>query len=227
MQQPGGKKVILNSFIMSGTKPADLRLKWPGTDKMQWLERNVLCLEHQDCMENLFKKIGCLEQQQRSDKPKRDRNTYLQMLVKSFLLQNEQKTMSLEELVSVWSILREPKEICEALPQDKGAQDWAKRYPDAITQNEDLLQTLMLLIDRNEISVSKDLQVNLLENTITSEDAVMDAYYATTAIAEIRRCVSSIPERPFNRWLQVFTIFQTTHSDFITSAKSGKFDYAA
>lgn len=227
MQQPGGKKIILNSFIMSGTKPADLRLKWPGTDKMQWLERNVLCLEHQDCMENLFKKIGCLESLRRSSIHKTSRNTYLQNLVASFLQLHEQRTMSLEELVSVWSILREPKEIGEALPQDAGAQDWAMQYPDAIRANEDLLQTLMHMIERHQISISKDLQVTLLENTATFEEAVMDAYYAMTAIAEIRQSAPSVPERAANRWLQVFGGFQANHADFMASAKAGEYAYAA
>ncbi|MBQ4479570.1 MAG: DEAD/DEAH box helicase family protein [Victivallales bacterium] len=227
MPQPGGKKVILNSFIMSGTKPADLRLKWPGTDKDKWLERNVLCLEHQDCMENMFKKIGCMDSHQRSTTAKSSRNTYLQTLITSFLLQNERKTMSLEQLVSGWSILREPKDIGKALSSDVGAQEWTKAYPDAIAPNEELLQTLMHMIDRHEISVSKDLQVTLIEDVGVSEDAVMDAYYANAAILEIRRSAPSMPERPINRWLNTFAVFQEKHSSFINSAQAGEYAHAA
>ena len=52
-----GKQIILNSFIMSGTRPTILEMWWPGTDKNKWLERNVLCLDHEDCIENMFHKI--------------------------------------------------------------------------------------------------------------------------------------------------------------------------
>ena len=227
MQVPCGKRVILNSFIMSGTKPADLRLKWPGTDKGQWLDRNVLCLEHQDCIENMFKKIGCLEKRQRSDIPKQSRNLYLQTLVTSFLVQNERKTMSLEELVSGWSILHDPKEIGEALPNDADAQDWVAKYHDTISENEDLLQTLMYMIDRHEISVSKDLQISLLADIGVSEDSMLDAFYATTAIAEIRQSAPSLPQRTINRWMNVFDAFLNAHSDFIKSAKAGEYTHAA
>lgn len=136
--------------------------------------------------------------------------------------------MSLEEFVSVWSILREPKEIGEILPQDAGAQDWLRNYPDAVKGNEDLLQTLMHMIERHEISVSKDLQVTLLENTDTLEDASMDAHDAMMAIAEIRRAAPGISDdRSANRWLQVFSDFRSQYAYFIASAETGEYDYAA
>lgn len=164
----------------------------------------------------------------RSNIPKRSRNNYLQNLVASCLKVHEQKSMSLEELVSVWSILREPKEIGEILTQDAGAQDWLWNYPDAVKKNEDLLQTLMHMIERHEIIVSKDLQVTLLENTDILEDASMDAHYAMTAIAEIRRAALGMSDdRSANRWLQFFSDFREQHADFIASAESGEYDYAA
>ena len=135
--------------------------------------------------------------------------------------------MSLEQLVSGWSILRKPKDIGEALSSDASAQEWTTAYPDAIAPNEELLQTLMHMIDRHEISVSNDLQVKLIEDVGVSEDAVMDAYYANAAILEIRRSAPSMPERPINRWLNVFAVFQETHSSFINSAKAGEYAHVA
>lgn len=54
---PDGKCIILNSFIMSGTAPGELRNRWLGTDKEDWTARNVMCLAHPDCVETMFKKI--------------------------------------------------------------------------------------------------------------------------------------------------------------------------
>ena len=103
-----------------------------------------------------------------------------------------------------------------------------RNYPDAVKEHEDLLQTLMHMIERHEISVSKDLQVTLLENTDILEDASMDAHYAMTAIAEIRRAAPGMSDdRSANRWLQFFSDFRSQHADFIASAESGEYDYVA
>lgn len=124
----------------------------------------------------------------RSTKPKRSRNTYLQVLIAACLQQDAQKTMSIEELASVWSILREPQDIVKALSDDAGAQEWSEAYPDAIKPNENLFHILGHMIDRREISVSNSGQVTLIEEDIhVYDDAVMDAHYAHAAIRAIKR----------------------------------------
>jgi len=221
----GDPNVVLNSFILSWTKYAEL--PWRSHQKKEELEhRHVLFMKDDD---NYMDKMFHLLQTKpvRSDKRKKSRNNYLQTLVKAFLTQSHNKTMSLEELVSGWSILREPRAIGEALSNDTGAQEWVQNFPDTIAENEDLLQTLMDMIGRNEISVSKDLQVTLLHDEGIPDYAIMDANYAVAAITEIRRSAPSMPERPLNRWLNVFAVFQKKHSSFINSAKAGEYTHAA
>jgi hypothetical protein len=50
------KKIVLNSFIMSGTKSEDLRLEWKK-DKSERNSRNVYCLNEEDCIEGMIQKI--------------------------------------------------------------------------------------------------------------------------------------------------------------------------
>jgi len=58
MIPPEGKEIILNSFIMSGTSPAMLKSWWPQTSgKDEWLTRHILCLDHADCVENMFRML--------------------------------------------------------------------------------------------------------------------------------------------------------------------------
>ena len=58
MIPPEGKEIVLNSFIMSGTSSAILKLWWPQTSgKDEWLTRHVLCLDQSDCIEDMFKEI--------------------------------------------------------------------------------------------------------------------------------------------------------------------------
>lgn len=123
----------------------------------------------------------------RSTTPKRSRNTYLQVLIAACLQQDAQKTMSIEELASVWSILREPQDIGKALSDDAGAQEWTEAYPDAIKPNENLFRVLGHMIDRREISVSNSGQVTLIEDIYVYDDAVIDAHYAYAAIRAIKR----------------------------------------
>lgn len=123
----------------------------------------------------------------RSTTPKRSRNTYLQVLIAACLQQDAQKTMSIEELASVWSILREPQDIGKALSSDASAQEWTTAYPDAIKPNENLFHVLGHMIDRREISVSNSGQVTLIEDIYVYDDAVMDAHYAHAAIRAIKR----------------------------------------
>lgn len=50
------KRIVLNSFIMSGTKSVDLRQWWNMT-KRDCEDRNVLCLDNDDCIDVMFGKI--------------------------------------------------------------------------------------------------------------------------------------------------------------------------
>lgn len=50
------KRIVLNSFIMSGTKSVDLRQWWNMT-KHELEAKNVLCLDNNDCIDVLFEKI--------------------------------------------------------------------------------------------------------------------------------------------------------------------------
>ena len=50
------KRIILNSFIMSGTKSAELRQWWNMT-RLEREDKNVLCLDNDDCIDVMFKKI--------------------------------------------------------------------------------------------------------------------------------------------------------------------------
>ena len=50
------KRIVLNSFIMSGTKSADLR-QWWNMSKLEREAKNVLCLDNDDCIDVMFSKI--------------------------------------------------------------------------------------------------------------------------------------------------------------------------
>ena len=50
------KRIILNSFIMSGTKSVDLKQWWNMT-KVEREAKNVLCLDNDDCIDVMLKKI--------------------------------------------------------------------------------------------------------------------------------------------------------------------------
>ena len=50
------KRIVLNSFIMSGTKSADLR-QWWNMSKLEREAKNVLCLDNDDCIDVMFRKI--------------------------------------------------------------------------------------------------------------------------------------------------------------------------
>jgi hypothetical protein len=57
LQPPDGeKKIILNSFILSGTKPAIIEHWWEKT-KQEMEAMNVFCLDNSDCIEVMMKKI--------------------------------------------------------------------------------------------------------------------------------------------------------------------------
>lgn len=50
------KTIVLNSFIMSGTKSADLK-SWWGMSKPERETKNVLCLDNEDCIDVMISKI--------------------------------------------------------------------------------------------------------------------------------------------------------------------------
>jgi hypothetical protein len=50
------KKIVLNSFIMSGTGSEDLR-QWWGKNKPERRAKNVFCLDENDCVEGMMRKI--------------------------------------------------------------------------------------------------------------------------------------------------------------------------
>ena len=50
------KRIILNSFIMSGTPSEDLRHLW-GKSKQERHDKNVYCLDEYDCIESMIDKI--------------------------------------------------------------------------------------------------------------------------------------------------------------------------
>jgi len=52
----GGKKIVLNSFILSGTRPEDLR-QWWGKSQPERRAKNVFCLDESDCIEGMIAKI--------------------------------------------------------------------------------------------------------------------------------------------------------------------------
>jgi hypothetical protein len=52
----GDKDIILNSFIITGTGYAELKNSWK-IEKEEMTGMHILCLEHQDCIRNMFKKI--------------------------------------------------------------------------------------------------------------------------------------------------------------------------
>lgn len=50
------KTIELNSFIMSGTRPEDLR-QWWGKEQSERRTKNVFCLDENDCIEGMITKI--------------------------------------------------------------------------------------------------------------------------------------------------------------------------
>ena len=50
------KQIVLNSFIMSGTRSADLRQWWNMT-KLEREEKHVMCLDNDDCVDVMMQKI--------------------------------------------------------------------------------------------------------------------------------------------------------------------------
>lgn len=50
------KKIVLNSFIMSGTRPEDLR-QWWGKGQPERRLKNVFCLDENDCIEGMMAKV--------------------------------------------------------------------------------------------------------------------------------------------------------------------------
>lgn len=50
------KKIVLNSFIMSGTPSLDLKMWW-SMSKPEREAKNVLCLDNDDCIEVMFGKV--------------------------------------------------------------------------------------------------------------------------------------------------------------------------
>jgi hypothetical protein len=50
------KKIVLNSFVMSGTKSTDLKEWWQMT-KPEREEKHVLCLDNEDCIEVMISKM--------------------------------------------------------------------------------------------------------------------------------------------------------------------------
>jgi hypothetical protein len=56
IQPTSGKKIVLNSFIMSGTCSTDLGLWW-SKNKSERHSKNVFCLDESDCIEGMFSKI--------------------------------------------------------------------------------------------------------------------------------------------------------------------------
>ena len=57
LQPTGGDKtIVLNSFIISGTRPDDLRQWWNKTQSER-RAKNVFCLDESDCVEGMIAKI--------------------------------------------------------------------------------------------------------------------------------------------------------------------------
>ena len=56
-----GKRIVLNSFIMSGTRSSDLQMRWsmPGVvaNRAYWEARNVYTLDNTECVESMIRKI--------------------------------------------------------------------------------------------------------------------------------------------------------------------------
>ena len=50
------KRIVLNSFIMSGTKSLELK-EWWHMSKPEREEKHVLCLDNDDCIDVMFEKI--------------------------------------------------------------------------------------------------------------------------------------------------------------------------
>ncbi|MCQ2402516.1 MAG: DEAD/DEAH box helicase family protein [Lentisphaeria bacterium] len=221
----GDANVILNSFILSWTKYSEL--PWRSHQKKEELEhRHVLFMKDtEDYVSTMFTLLQ--EKAKRSEHRKKDRNTYQHKLIAALLEQNPNQTLSLEDLVSTWSILKEPNAIGDALQDNETVQDWVRRYPDALEDKDDLMIALLHMIDRHEISVSKDLHVHLLNDPEPSQDIRMDAEFAWLAIQSIRANAPQIPESPIIRFVQAFETFKTTHPDFIKAAHAGEYAHAA
>ncbi len=52
-----GKRIVLNSFIMSSTRTSDLQMWWPNADRAYREARNVYTLDNDECVESMIKKI--------------------------------------------------------------------------------------------------------------------------------------------------------------------------
>lgn len=50
------KRIVLNSFIMSGTRSIDLK-EWWHMNKTEREEKHVLCLDNSDCIDAMIGKI--------------------------------------------------------------------------------------------------------------------------------------------------------------------------
>jgi len=56
LQPTSGKRIVLNSFIMSGTRPEDLR-QWWGKPLPERRGKNIYCLDEPDCVAAMIAKI--------------------------------------------------------------------------------------------------------------------------------------------------------------------------
>ena len=56
-----GKRIVLNSFIMAGTRSSDLRMWWStpevDADRAYREARNVYTLDNDECVESMMRKI--------------------------------------------------------------------------------------------------------------------------------------------------------------------------
>lgn len=58
LQPRGGKRIVLNSFIMSGTRSEDLRLWWQKS-RPERRAKHVFCLDEDDCIDGMMGKVLC------------------------------------------------------------------------------------------------------------------------------------------------------------------------
>ncbi len=56
LQPENGKKIVLNSFIISGTSPTDL-WEWWGKTQAERRAKNVFCLDESDCVSGMIAKM--------------------------------------------------------------------------------------------------------------------------------------------------------------------------
>ena len=222
MEQPTDKQIVLNSFIMSGTPAANLKMWWPGKSVEDWNARNVFCLDDETCVEKMFEKI--LKDDNisavsyiRSNKAKSSRNTYHQTLISELLKSGENNTRSLEDLVACWAVLSKPESVAEALGNRDDVKSWKGNYPDKIKDDESIITALRYMIDRSMISISKDLKVTL-RNGIFHKDAQMDAAMSTEAVTILHQTKPQSFCFAFDKFIS---------ADFLTAARRGDFAHAA